>query len=507
MCARRRSGPLRSPRASGPCTPLTCTLLHGHERRVAQPQPAAGRAAAPRSASAASERDAQAPRRAQASRLASVASRRPPGHAAVACRTASPGGTACGPDRGQRGRARERLPMTIHRRSFDLRRANPYPGKAHVPERLHLGLERHAEALQHAAAALGHHREHIGGGRRAGVLDEVRVLGREARAADRQAVAAGLGQQQPGAAAPRRARSSGFLNVEPNVLIPCGWASWRRSRISASVALTVVASAPARARTRRARRSPRRPGSSGGSRSRAPPARGARPRRPSRSPPTRAPARARRRRRLRSSAPRRRRCRGCSRRTRSPTAPPAPRARRPPAAARRRRTRSRSPSCWISASLRSSFTTRPAHALVGDQQVRARPDDARPARRVAAPSRAAPAAGRPTAGAREVLGLAAGAHRRQAREREVALHDRRGRRGESLDAIALTSLAAERVDVAGAHHDAHIALAEQLAQDRLGVGEAWAASTPACPRPRPPRPRRPAGRSRPDGPRRARAPG
>ena len=107
--------------------------------------------------------------------------------------------------------------------------------------------------------------------RRAGVLDEVRVLGREARAADRQAVAAGLGEQQP-AVRPSRRGSSGFLKVEPNVLIPCGWASWRRARISASVAFTACWVGGLQQQARRARRPPRRPGSSCGSRSPAPPA-------------------------------------------------------------------------------------------------------------------------------------------------------------------------------------------------------------------------------------------
>ena len=63
----------------------------------------------------------------------------------------------------------------IHRPCLRPPRRNPYisraqrplrPGKAHVAERLHLGLELDAEALEHAAAALGHHGEHVGGRRR-----------------------------------------------------------------------------------------------------------------------------------------------------------------------------------------------------------------------------------------------------------------------------------------------------------------------------------------------------
>ena len=94
---------------------------------------------------------------------------------------------------------------------------------------------------------------------------------RDACAADSQAVAAGLGQELSGRAA-LGAGSSGLTNVEPNVLIPCGCASWRRARMSASVALTVSTSDSAQ-RKRRARDDlARRAGSSGGSRTRAGPA-------------------------------------------------------------------------------------------------------------------------------------------------------------------------------------------------------------------------------------------
>jgi hypothetical protein len=44
-----------------------------------------------------------------------------------------------------------------------------------LAEHLHLGLERDPEALVDAAAGLGHQLQHVGGGRAAGVLDEVRV--------------------------------------------------------------------------------------------------------------------------------------------------------------------------------------------------------------------------------------------------------------------------------------------------------------------------------------------
>ena len=47
--------------------------------------------------------------------------------------------------------------------------------------------------------------------------------------------------------------SSGFLKVEPNVLMPCGWASWRRARISASDAVTVATSERSSAKQARVR--------------------------------------------------------------------------------------------------------------------------------------------------------------------------------------------------------------------------------------------------------------
>ena len=64
------------------------------------------------------------------------------------------------------------------------------------------------------------------------------MLRREAGAADPQAAAAG-GLEQLAGGAPSARGSSGFLKVEPKVLIPDGWASRRLLRISASVALTV----------------------------------------------------------------------------------------------------------------------------------------------------------------------------------------------------------------------------------------------------------------------------
>ena len=59
------------------------------------------------------------------------------------------------------------------------------------------------------------------------------MLGREARATEPQLAGAGGREQLPA-----RFASGGFLKVEPNVLIPFGWAAWRRSRMLASVART-----------------------------------------------------------------------------------------------------------------------------------------------------------------------------------------------------------------------------------------------------------------------------
>ena len=163
-------------------------------------------------------------------------------------------------------------------------------------------------------AALRHQRDDVGRARGAGVLDEVGVLGREARAADRQAVAAGLGQQQP-----RRATSRARLGV---VRVLEG----RAERLDPLRLGLVAASAQLRqASPSRSRGQPRssanarphddlagRRGPSGGSRTRAAPgARRSRPVGGRDHRPTRASARARRRRRSRSSAPRRRRSRGC----------------------------------------------------------------------------------------------------------------------------------------------------------------------------------------------------
>ncbi len=83
------------------------------------------------------------------------------------------------------------------------------------------------------APALGHQGEHIGRAGAAGVLDEVRVLRGEARPPTVSPAQPASASSSP-ALRPCARGLSGFLNVEPNVLIPCGWASWRRARSSAS---------------------------------------------------------------------------------------------------------------------------------------------------------------------------------------------------------------------------------------------------------------------------------
>ena len=158
-----------------------------------------------------------------------------------------------------------------------------------------------------------HQLDDVGGRRGAGVLDEVGVLGRKARAARPPGRCSRPRTAAARRCVPRRADRSGFLNVEPNVLMPCGCASWRRPRISRERRLDA-----ARGRRRGARKDARATISPGrrlelavaeaqllgraalGARRRVDDLR-----------PLAAPAPARRRRRWRSCAPRRRRCRGC----------------------------------------------------------------------------------------------------------------------------------------------------------------------------------------------------
>ena len=173
--------------------------------------------------------------------------------------------------RGRRGGACRARPRTAS--ALPAGRARDHLAAAHAvaPERrgvdlaeeLDLGLELHAEALAHAAAALGHQRDHVGRGGLAHVLHEVRVLLREARAADVSPRQPASSSRTP-ALRPSARGSSGFLKVEPKVLMPEGWAALREARISASVAFTDSGSAGLSANEARATISPS-PGSSGGS--------------------------------------------------------------------------------------------------------------------------------------------------------------------------------------------------------------------------------------------------
>ncbi len=92
------------------------------------------------------------------------------------------------------------MDQASHRGLLRARLRSIRPGETHRSQRLHLGLQLDAKALDHTTATLLHQRDHVGRCGSARVLYEVGVLGRKARAPDSQAVAFGLGQQQPGAA-------------------------------------------------------------------------------------------------------------------------------------------------------------------------------------------------------------------------------------------------------------------------------------------------------------------
>ena len=109
-------------------------------------------------------------------------------------------------------------------------------------QHLNLGLEQDVEALLDAGSPLGHQGEHVGGARLAGVLDEVGVLRGEAGSPATQAAATCRLEQLP-RGSPPGLRASGFLKVDPNVLIPDGCASRRRPRISSRVARIASGSA------------------------------------------------------------------------------------------------------------------------------------------------------------------------------------------------------------------------------------------------------------------------
>src|SRR5437763_9809176 len=66
------------------------------------------------------------------------------------------------------------------------------------PQRLHFRLELDPEPLPDPPATLGHQRDDVGGRGVSVILDEVRMLGREAGAADPKAAASGGLEQLPG---------------------------------------------------------------------------------------------------------------------------------------------------------------------------------------------------------------------------------------------------------------------------------------------------------------------
>ena len=276
----------------------------------------------------------------------------------------------------------------------------------------------------------------------------------------------------------------GFLNVEPNVRMPFGWAACRRSRSAASRALTSSLGAGASANSARATISPAtevrgpvgQPSASGSRRS-TPPAAWTSTQASTR--------RARRRRRWRSSARPRRPCPGCSPPNSIPRArgrPPGP---RPPAAARRPRSGGRARRGSIRASSRSSLSTSPRHALVGDEQVRPRPDHVDLAAPAAAAQASSSSSSRRASRARVELGRAPGADRRQPR--------RAGTRATGSEIIADQS-PPERVDVAGPQHEQSVPRGAAGPRGPLGRAPVRAASRPVGRRRRRRSPRRSSGR-------------
>ncbi len=144
--------------------------LDGDERRVAEPEHVAGEQ-----------------RRGDDRADDEPAPRHPPGRKrALPC-----------PQPGPRAR-RARRDRRLRDRSGGHQLQLPVGGPLDLAEDLHLGLEHDAGQLMDPAAPGRHQGEDVGGRRGAVVLDEVRVLGGEARAADPQAAAAGRIEQLPG---------------------------------------------------------------------------------------------------------------------------------------------------------------------------------------------------------------------------------------------------------------------------------------------------------------------
>ena len=216
-------------------------------------------------------------------------------------RRAAPAIASSGPRSAARSRARPRRRSRgarPGRRGAPRSRAPPRPGSARrgrpawraaltsppaqpsgqrpAPRVCTSGSSDDAEALVHAAAALGHQRDDVRG------ASPRPCSRRSSRASPRSAPRRPRGRGSPASSSSgRRVRpsargSSGFLKVEPKVLMPDGWAAWRSRAHLGERRLHVARWRRARARRRRARRSRRAAGSSGGRRSRARPARAAR---------------------------------------------------------------------------------------------------------------------------------------------------------------------------------------------------------------------------------------
>ena len=290
----------------------------------------------------------------------------------------------------------------------------PPDRRADVAQQNHLVLELHPELLPRAPSCLGHQRETVGRRRPAGVLDEVRVLGRDDRAADLVALQAAELEHPPrpqlagrvledGAEGALRRRLGRLPRVDElaHARADLGGVARLEPVLDAGDDLPVPErrSAGRRARARQVSASLFRP------RSRRARARG--------SPSSRC------RRRRRSSTRRPRPSPGSRRRTRSPPNP-ASRARcrqtafvAPPPA------RSSVPSAFASASSPCETQHERVHAGVGAEHVRAEPDCDH-----LQPFVARPAQGLLELAERGRLGVGAGrsarADRRQARERHAS---------------------------------------------------------------------------------------
>ena len=328
-----------------------------------------------------------------------------------------------------RGRALRRPRLAATGGSSPPRAASLQGRQLERPEEADLVLERDAEALVDAAPRLRHQRERIGARRSARVLDEVRVP--RARSPRRRSGAPSARTPRSGCPAPGPA--GGFLKTLPKVRLVVGCVCLAPGEQLGDLRLD-LGRRPRREAEARPRRPPRRSRApSGGRRARAPPAASRRAAGGADDDARRARSRASRcRRRRRSSARRRRPCPGSPRRTRSRRGrrrapgggrPRSPRRRRRRASRPRRATAASSPaSRSTSASTPASATSRfEPSPIVSTATPRRRPRTEHLLELVDG------------LGPREVAGRAAGADRREARERDALLeqldHRRAARAG------------------------------------------------------------------------------